>query len=38
MLDVKGPNLIKSVQFEGLCVIGNPNEFAWRYYNEGADE
>ncbi len=37
-LDIKGPNLIKSVQFEGLRVIGSPNEYALRYYNQGADE
>ncbi|MBU43852.1 MAG: imidazole glycerol phosphate synthase subunit HisF [Spirochaetaceae bacterium] len=37
-LDIKGPNLIKSVQLEGLRVIGNPEEFAHEYYNQGADE
>ena len=37
-LDIKGPNLIKSVQFEGLRVLGSPNDFAKRYYDEGADE
>lgn len=37
-LDIKGSNLIKSVQFEGLRVMGDPNEFALRYYEEGADE
>ena len=37
-LDIKGPNLIKSIQFEGLRVIGDPNSFAKKYYHEGADE
>ena len=37
-LDIKGPNLIKGYQFEGLRVIGNPNEYAVKYYNDGADE
>lgn len=37
-LDIKGKNLIKSVNLEGLRVIGNPSEHAIKYYNEGADE
>ena len=37
-LDVKGPNLIKGIHLEGLQVIGNPQEFATEYYNQGADE
>ena len=37
-LDIKGSNLIKGVQLEGLRVIGDPNEFALDYYNQGADE
>ena len=37
-LDVKGPNLIKGIQLEGLRVIGDPQEYATRYYKEGADE
>lgn len=37
-LDIKGPNLIKGIQFEGLRVIGDPAEFALKYYDEGADE
>lgn len=37
-LDIKGANLIKGVQMEGLRVIGNPEEYARRYYEEGADE
>lgn len=37
-MDIKGPNLIKSIQFEGLKIIGDPNEYALKYYNEGIDE
>jgi cyclase len=37
-LDIKGPNLIKGVHLEGLRVLGNPQEFARRYYAAGADE
>ncbi len=37
-LDIKGPNLIKGIHFEGLRVIGQPNEYAKRYYEQGADE
>jgi cyclase len=37
-LDIKGPNLIKGVHLEGLRVIGDPQEFATRYYQQDADE
>lgn len=37
-LDVKGPNLIKGVHLEGLRVLGSPQEYAEKYYAEGADE
>lgn len=37
-LDIKGPNLIKGVHLEGLRVLGNPEEFARHYYENGADE
>jgi cyclase len=37
-LDVKGENLIKGVHLEGLRVIGSPQEFAKKYYDQGADE
>jgi cyclase len=37
-LDIKGPNLIKGVRFEGVRKIGDPQEFAQRYYAEGIDE
>jgi len=37
-LDIKGPNLIKGVHLEGLRVVGSPNEYALKYYEQGADE
>ena len=37
-LDVKAPNLVIGVQFEGLRKLGNPNDFARRYYEDGIDE
>lgn len=37
-LDIKGPDLIKSVQLEGVRKVGDPRTFARRYYAEGADE
>ena len=37
-LDIKGPNLIKGIHLEGLRVLGDPQDFAKRYYIEGIDE
>ncbi len=37
-LDIKGPNLIKGVRFEGLRVLGDPEQFAINYYEQGIDE
>ena len=37
-LDVKGANLIKGIHLEGLRVIGDPQDYARRYYEQGADE
>jgi cyclase len=37
-LDIKGPNLVKGIQLEGLRVLGKPEQFAEYYYNNGADE
>jgi cyclase len=37
-LDIKGPNLIKGIHLEGLRVVGDPQDFAIKYYEEGADE
>ena len=36
--DIKGKNLIKGIRYEGVRVIGDPAEFAKKYYNDGADE
>lgn len=37
-LDIKGPNLIKGIHLEGLRVVGDPQAYARRYYEQGADE
>ena len=37
-LDVKDENLVKGIQMEGLRKLGDPNQFARRYYEEGIDE
>jgi cyclase len=37
-LDIKGENLIKGIHLEGLRVIGNPQTYATRYYQQGIDE
>lgn len=37
-LDIKGENLIKGVHLEGLRIIGDPQEYARLYYEQGADE
>jgi cyclase len=37
-LDIKGPNLVKGVHLEGLRVLGKPEDFAYKYYMNGADE
>jgi len=37
-LDIKGPNLVKGIHFEGLRVLGKPEDFAQFYYEQGADE
>ena len=37
-LDIKGPNLIKGIQFDGHRVLGTAERFADLYYSEGADE
>lgn len=37
-LDIKGPNVVKGICFEGLRIMGLPNELAQRYYHAGADE
>lgn len=37
-LDIKSGNLIKGVHLEGLRIIGDPQHYAKRYYEQGADE
>lgn len=37
-LDIKGPNVIKGIQFDGHRVVGDPQTMAEVYYLEGADE
>ena len=37
-LDIKNSNLIKSINLEGLRIVGSPNTFAKKYYDEGIDE
>ena len=37
-LDIKSDSLVKGVNLEGLRVLGRPELFAKKYYDEGADE
>lgn len=37
-LDIKGRKLIKGIHLEGLRVVGDPQEFAEKYYLDGIDE
>ena len=37
-IDVKNENVIKGIHLEGLRKLGDPNEFARRYYEAGIDE
>ena len=37
-LDVKDQYVVKGIQLEGLRKMGNPNDFAKKYYSEGIDE
>lgn len=37
-LDIKGPNVVKGINLEGLRVVGNPSVLARKYYEQGADE
>ncbi len=37
-LDIKNGTLIKGIGLEGLRVLGDPYDFAKKYYKEGADE
>ena len=31
-MDIKGDNLIKGIQLEGVRIIGKPNDYAKKYY------
>lgn len=37
-MDIKGANVVKGIHFEGLRVVGKPEELARRYAAGGADE
>jgi len=37
-IDIKGPNVVKGINLEGLRVLGNPQYFSEIYYKAGADE
>ena len=37
-LDIKGENLIKGLQFEGLRILRDPNKYDLKYYKSGIDE
>ena len=37
-LDIKGDDVIKSMNLEGLKKVGKPNELSKKYYKEGIDE
>ena len=37
-LDMKGPNLVKGLSFDGYRALGTAERFARLYYEEGADE
>lgn len=37
-LEVKNSYLIKGLQYEGLRKVGNPIDFAYKYYEQGADQ
>ena len=37
-LEIKNEHLIKGIQYEGLRVVGDPKEFALKYYRDGADQ
>ena len=37
-LDIKNNFVIKGIHLEGLRKVGDPNELALKYYNQGIDE
>lgn len=37
-MDIKGPNLVKGIQFDGYRALGKADDYANLYYKEGSDE
>jgi len=37
-IDIKGKDIVKGVNLEGLRVLGNPEKFSLKYYTDGIDE
>ena len=37
-LDIKGENVVKGINFEGIRPVGKPDELAKKYYIQGIDE
>ncbi len=37
-LDIKGPNVVKGLSFDGYRALGTPEQLARKYYEDGADE
>jgi imidazole glycerol-phosphate synthase subunit HisF len=37
-LDIKGDNVVKGIHLEGLRIVGQPRNMAFKYYHDGADE
>ena len=37
-MEIKGNKLIKTIMLEGVMSVGDPNIYAKKYYDEGADE
>lgn len=37
-IDIKNNYVVKGLQFEGLRKLGDPNQFAKKYYEQGIDE
>ncbi len=37
-LDIKNNYLVKGINFEGLRVLGNPEDFSLKYFDDGIDE
>ena len=37
-LEVKGLNVVKGIQMEGLRVIGKPEDLSDNYFKQGIDE